>query len=213
MSKNRRVLIAEDDHDIRTMLRVLLVRNGFMVDAVSDGAQALEMISKTNYHVFVLDLLMPQMSGMTVIERLAQQNSSLLARTILTTGVADGLIKGLGDHGFFGVFHKPFDINALLSAISTCGDRAVHGEEREGETEPDPDPRQPKFAGTPSELRRMLSAPAIRSVHLLQEPGIAGTSRRPRRGSFESFMLERFGNDRTILSERRTVRSFIEPDE
>lgn len=71
-----RILIAEDDADLRLLLRLVLHRAGYQVSEARDGVEALEAMSREAFDVVLLDNLMPRMSGIEVLEALA-----LLRRT------------------------------------------------------------------------------------------------------------------------------------
>ncbi len=63
-----RILIAEDDADLRLLLRLVLHRAGHQVSEARDGVEALEAISRETFDVVLLDNLMPRMSGIEVLE-------------------------------------------------------------------------------------------------------------------------------------------------
>ena len=63
-----RILIAEDDADLRLLLRLVLHRAGHQVSEARDGVEALESMSRETFDVVLLDNLMPRMSGVEVLE-------------------------------------------------------------------------------------------------------------------------------------------------
>lgn len=63
-----RILIAEDDADLRLLLRLVLHRAGHQVGEARDGVEALEAMSRADLDVVLLDNLMPRMSGLEVLE-------------------------------------------------------------------------------------------------------------------------------------------------
>ncbi|MGV3562595.1 MAG: response regulator transcription factor [Nocardioides sp.] len=71
-----RILIAEDDADLRLLLRLVLHRAGYRVSEARDGVEALEAMSRESFDVVLLDNMMPRMSGVEVLESVA-----LLRRT------------------------------------------------------------------------------------------------------------------------------------
>lgn len=109
-----RLLIVDDDEDIRTMLKLGLEPDGYAVDVAADGEQGWEMGDVHNYDAVVLDLRLPKMNGLEVCRRLRQSNPTL-AILVLTgsTDCADG-IDAL-DGGADDYVTKPFDF-ALLRA-------------------------------------------------------------------------------------------------
>ena len=63
-----RVLVAEDDRGLREVLARGLRENGYVVDAVADGQEALRFLRSYDYAVAVLDWRMPEMSGLEVLQ-------------------------------------------------------------------------------------------------------------------------------------------------
>ncbi len=68
MSRRFQVLVAEDDQDVRELIRTRLTIAGFDVHAVRNGAEALERIRTTKPNAMVLDINMPVMDGFSVLE-------------------------------------------------------------------------------------------------------------------------------------------------
>lgn len=66
VASGRRVLVADDEHDVRMMLAMLLRRAGWQVDEAADGTAALEQINASGYDALVLDLRMPGLDGLEV---------------------------------------------------------------------------------------------------------------------------------------------------
>lgn len=67
-----RILVAEDDPDIKQLITLLLEFHGFQVDSASDGLQAVERARKRPYELFLLDVRMPGMTGYEVCGWLKQ---------------------------------------------------------------------------------------------------------------------------------------------
>src|SRR5260370_8707253 len=66
----QKVLVVEDEADIRELLRYNLAQEGFTVEEAGDGAEALDRISRRAPDLLVLDLMLPQMSGLELCRRL-----------------------------------------------------------------------------------------------------------------------------------------------
>ena len=65
-----RVLLAEDEKEMSNALVAILKHNNYSVDAVYDGADALDYGLSANYDVIVLDIMMPKLNGIEVLEQL-----------------------------------------------------------------------------------------------------------------------------------------------
>ena len=66
------ILIADDDPGIVRLLKLLVERQGFLVDIARDGREAIEKIEKGSYVLMLLDLQMPRFNGFDVVEYIAQ---------------------------------------------------------------------------------------------------------------------------------------------
>jgi two-component system cell cycle sensor histidine kinase/response regulator CckA len=111
LSTRPRALVADDDVAIRVLVSRILVRHGFEVDAVPDGAAALEHILQHAYDVIVLDLMMPRVDGFKVIDYLTESHPELLKHVIVMTAYgATGLEKVPAT---IERVEKPFEVSSL----------------------------------------------------------------------------------------------------
>ncbi len=111
-----RVLVAEDDRSLRSVLERGLKENGYVVDTVADGAEAVKWLRAYDYEVAVLDWRMPSLTGLEVIEAVRQAGLRtpilmLTARDTTADRVA-GLRTGADDY-----LVKPFDFDELLARL------------------------------------------------------------------------------------------------
>ena len=111
-----RVLVAEDDDGLRSVLERGLRENGYAVDVVSDGEQALSYLRTYDYEVAIVDWRMPVVSGLEVILRLRQLGSALPVLMLTARDAADDRVKGL-DAGADDYLVKPFDFGELLARV------------------------------------------------------------------------------------------------
>lgn len=111
-----KILVVEDDPGVQKYLKELLLDNGYSVQVVGDGVQALNYIEKTPPDVVILDLGLPNMGGEAVTAEIRKKYSDL--RVIILTakdGVSDivqGLSLGADDY-----MTKPFVADELLARI------------------------------------------------------------------------------------------------
>src|SRR6266566_3508136 len=113
---NMRILVAEDDPRLRSVLERALKENGYAVDAVADGQEALSYLRAYDYAVMVLDWRMPKMSG---IELLRQARARHVATPVLILTAKDTTadrVTGL-DTGADDYLVKPFQLAELLARI------------------------------------------------------------------------------------------------
>jgi DNA-binding response OmpR family regulator len=111
-----RVLVAEDDAPLRSVLERGLLENGYVVDAVSDGVDALNHLRAYDYDVAVLDWRMPAMSGLEALEEARRKGvrTPILMLTARDTPPdrVTGLNSGADDY-----LVKPFDFSELLARL------------------------------------------------------------------------------------------------
>ena len=72
-----RILLAEDEKDLSRALTAILERSHYSVDAVYDGEEALSYLNSNNYDGLVLDIMMPNTDGLTVLKTLREQGNSI----------------------------------------------------------------------------------------------------------------------------------------
>ncbi len=111
-----RILLAEDEKELSNALAAILKHNHYLVDAVYNGAEALDYGLTGNYDGIILDIMMPKMNGLKVLEKLRENGIStpilmLTAKTEIEDRIA-GLDKGADDY-----LGKPFAMGELLARV------------------------------------------------------------------------------------------------
>ena len=117
MNGKRRILVVDDDPGIRELVRNVLERAGYEVATARDGSQAIMLLAKSDYDVVLLDVMMPGVNGLEVVESLQRDNSAVLAHTYLLTA---SLSKRYEELPVRGIIAKPFDIHDLLAETKDC---------------------------------------------------------------------------------------------
>ena len=117
---NKYILVVDDDVRMRAMLQQVLESEAYIVDTASDGSIALDKILHQSEmpDVILLDLNMPGMNGLLLIETLRQRKEACLETIIAFSGSMDALEQALG-LGIHRCLAKPFDLETLLELIST----------------------------------------------------------------------------------------------
>ena len=117
---NRRVLVADDDHDIARFVELNLRLEGFDVEVVHDGLAALAAVERELPDLVLLDVMMPRLDGVEVLLRLRSNAATAALPVVLLTAKslsADkvvGLTAGADDY-----IVKPFDTLELLARVKT----------------------------------------------------------------------------------------------
>ena len=122
------ILVAEDDRGIQSLLTTILSREGFDVDCVDDGAEALQRLEVKRYDAVLLDLMMPNLSGGDVIRVLADRGHDALSRVIVITASAMHEATAVDR---LPVLRKPFDINELRTHVHAVARSAAAQETAE----------------------------------------------------------------------------------
>jgi len=120
-----RVLVADDDEDIRVYLEVTLQLAGFEVVLARDGLEALRLARTEHPDVVVLDVMMPQLDGIRALEQLRDDPRTGYLPVMLLTARArtDDAIAGL-DRGADDYLAKPFDPDELVARVRAALRRA-----------------------------------------------------------------------------------------
>ena len=122
LSARRNALIVDDDQALRGMAKNVLARKGFTVDSASDGRAAFDQIKRHNYSVILLDLMMPNVNGFELLDRLERDSPSLLPRVIVMTGASNRMTEKVDALKIWGVIRKPFDIENLAQSAVECSE-------------------------------------------------------------------------------------------
>ena len=111
-----RLLIAEDELDLAEALTVFFEKNHFSVDAVHDGADAYDYAVFGGYDAVILDVMMPKMNGIQVLERLREEGVKTPIMMLTAKGEKNDRITGF-NAGADDYLPKPFDPDELLSRV------------------------------------------------------------------------------------------------
>jgi CheY-like chemotaxis protein len=110
-----RILVADDETDIRNILRRLLLSEGFCVSEAGNGIEALAAAEHCDIDLVLIDITMPRMSGAEAVRELRANPRYASTPIMMMTGHAPaGVASQLGD---ITLFPKPLDLSQVLSAI------------------------------------------------------------------------------------------------
>jgi DNA-binding response OmpR family regulator len=111
-----RLLVAEDQKQLKTILTERLTKDGYAVDATSDGEEALSYLNAQTYDLVILDIMMPKMSGLDVVKWLRHEQKDTPVILLTAKDSIEDKIKGL-DIGADDYLVKPFAYDELLARI------------------------------------------------------------------------------------------------
>ena len=115
-----RVLVADDDRQLQLLLNVLLTRAGFEVEFASDGNEALQKSLADSYDAIMLDLILPNISGIEILSKLQKEKPDSLKKIIIITGASRGIIDQVDGSRVHAILRKPFDIQDVIRLTAQC---------------------------------------------------------------------------------------------
>ena len=119
MNPNGRILVADDEEVMRDVLSALLSSESYKVDFAETGPQALEMIKDKDYSVILLDLMLPGIDGLQVLEEMRNTENSPVAVVLTAFASIDKAVRAT-KLGAFDFITKPFKNDELLLAVKNA---------------------------------------------------------------------------------------------
>jgi two-component system OmpR family response regulator len=114
-----RVLVAEDDAEVRALIGAVLRQGKHQIEFAADGSEAIERMGAGDYDIILLDLMMPKASGFEVLAWMHRAKPGLAKRAVIVlTAMAEADLVHLTQERVFAVIRKPFDVNALVAKIA-----------------------------------------------------------------------------------------------
>ncbi|WCE05952.1 response regulator [Pseudoxanthomonas sp. JBR18] len=117
--RSSRILIVDDDLELRDMLRRYLTEHGFEVQALASASKLDERLRREPYDALVLDLMMPGEDGLSVLRRLRAEGSTLPILMLTARGASVDRIVGL-EMGADDYLAKPFDPRELIARLKSA---------------------------------------------------------------------------------------------
>ncbi|WP_298115623.1 response regulator transcription factor [Flavobacterium sp.] len=117
IAERKKIVIAEDDSTFAMLLKFRLDEEGFMTFIANDGTQALDLIKEVNPDIFISDIMLPQISGLEVLEQIKQNNSFTFPTLIISSAGQETMVMRAFELGANDFLSKPFSINELIIRI------------------------------------------------------------------------------------------------
>ncbi|MDF2819853.1 MAG: DNA-binding response regulator [Clostridiales bacterium] len=117
-----RILLAEDEKELSNALVAILKHNNYSVDAVLNGADALDYGLSGNYDVIILDIMMPKMNGLQVLEKLREKGIHTPILMLTAKSEIEDRVIGL-NMGADDYLSKPFAMGELVARIRAMSRR------------------------------------------------------------------------------------------
>ena len=150
------ILVVEDDEGLQSLLRRLLSQDGRLVTVVGSGQEAIRVAQEIPVHVLMTDLKLPDIDGLTVLERILQIDSKVIGIVMTGYGSIDCAVKAM-KAGAFDFLTKPFDNEVVVDSIN----RALEAHRRRKNMQSSQKAvreryRLEQFVGTSEPIRRVL---------------------------------------------------------
>lgn len=112
----QRILVADDEESMRWVLSKALKKKGFSVDLAGDGDEALALIRKNSYELAILDIKMPGLSGLELLDRVREQESELLVVIMTAEASMKNAVEAM-KRGAYDYITKPFDLDVIDAIV------------------------------------------------------------------------------------------------
>ena len=116
MAEPKKVLVVDDEDDVRLFLQDFLAEREWRVDNAENGQEAFEKVKKWNPDVVLLDVMMPIMDGLQCLEKIRQYNPKIVV-IMITAFKDDARIMRAKKLGAYNYIVKPFSLGYLESEL------------------------------------------------------------------------------------------------
>lgn len=156
MPSMKRILVIDDEPSIRESLEMFLTEKGLSVATAATGAEGLELWRRYEPRVIILDIRLPDMSGLDVLRAITSQDPDVTVIMITAHHDMESTIEAMR-HGAYDYIHKPLDVDELDQAVS-MGQHIADASECAPELvceDQAPDPRH-RIVGETPEMRTIF---------------------------------------------------------
>ena len=121
-SNNFRILITDDDGDLRELLTEAVNNWGYVVSVAKDGEEALRKLRMEHYDIVITDLMMPGMDGLTLLKKVKELDKEILVIIITGYATIETAVKAI-ETGAYDYIAKPFRLDELMIVIKNACER------------------------------------------------------------------------------------------
>lgn len=123
MAKNRfRILITDDDVDLRELLTEAVNNWGYFVSVAKDGEEALRKLRMERYDIVITDMMMPGMDGLSLLQKIRELDKEILVIIITGYATIETAVKAI-EAGAYDYIAKPFRLDELMIVIKNACER------------------------------------------------------------------------------------------
>ena len=113
----KKILVVDDNEDIRTSVSQILEVHGYEVTGAENGIECLKLLEHMLPDLVILDIMMPGMSGWDVAARIKEHEKWHMVPIVFLTAKGDDMSMGLGGLTSEDYIVKPFDVGKLLECV------------------------------------------------------------------------------------------------
>jgi Response regulators consisting of a CheY-like receiver domain and a winged-helix DNA-binding domain len=124
MTQKIKILLAEDDRNLGTILKAYLEAKGFPVNLCADGTEALENFKRENFNFCIFDVMMPVMDGFTLAKEIRKIDKKVPILFLTAKTMQEDIIQGF-EIGADDYITKPFSMDELLMRIKAVFHRSI----------------------------------------------------------------------------------------
>jgi signal transduction histidine kinase/HD-like signal output (HDOD) protein/CheY-like chemotaxis protein len=119
------VLVVDDEHHIREILREALESKGYAVEVAEDGDKALQLLREYRYRLMILDIRMPSRDGLALLREAGSFAQPAMPVVVLTGLASEQEMQEARKLGVVACLRKPFQVEELLAAVSSLLDTGI----------------------------------------------------------------------------------------
>lgn len=116
MTREINILIVDDDMDICEYMELLLQQSGYEVTTLQDPTRATDVLKKDDYHVVVLDIMMPDLNGMELLEEIRKFDNDIVVIIFTGNPTVDTAVQSM-KYNVADYIKKPFDIDEFSRTL------------------------------------------------------------------------------------------------
>jgi two-component system response regulator AtoC len=126
--ENKRILVIDDEKNMRHMLTTMLGKAGYSVESAADGLEALERMEESRFHFILCDIKMPRMDGMSFLKTAREKYPENTYIMMSAYGTIDTALEAIKD-GAYDYISKPFKKDEVLITLKKAEEREKLKEE------------------------------------------------------------------------------------
>jgi CheY-like chemotaxis protein len=123
----KRILVVDDDAEIRHMLTTVLQQHELVVDPASDGHEAMDLLRQFQYAVVLMDLMMPGIDGFALLDQMAGGGVLSPPVVLVVTAADRNTLERLDAQRIHGIIRKPFDPEEIARLVVACAEIKSRG--------------------------------------------------------------------------------------